>query len=132
LKSFQQRYGSRLPFLLIYIREAHAGDSWQSTRNVREGVSLATAATLAEKQAHAAMCRRELHLPFPALVDGMDGAVESAYGAWPSRAFIIGADGRILYSTRLTELDFQADQMDSVLRKLAATAKAPVEKSRHE
>src|SRR5260370_39231848 len=110
-----------VPFLLIYIREAHADDNWQSTRNVREGVSVGAAATLADKHAHAAMCRRELHLPFPALVDGMDGAVESAYNAWPSRAFIIGADGRILYSTRLTELDFHADEMESVLRRLASS-----------
>jgi Flp pilus assembly protein TadD len=132
LKTFQKSYGSNIPFLLIYIREAHAGDSWQSTRNLRDGVSLKPAATLAEKQAHAAMCRRELHLPFPALVDGMDGAVESAYSAWPSRAFIIGVDGRVLYSTRLTELDFHSEEMDSILRRLAANAKAPVARNRRE
>jgi tetratricopeptide (TPR) repeat protein len=120
LKTFQKNYGSKIPFLLVYIREAHAGDNWQSTRNVREGVSLTAATTLADKQAHAATCRRELRLPFPALVDGMDGAVESAYNAWPSRAFVIGVDGRILYSTRLTELDFHADEMESILRKLAS------------
>jgi tetratricopeptide (TPR) repeat protein/peroxiredoxin len=120
LKTFQKSYGSKIPFLLVYIREAHAGDNWQSTRNVLEGVSVGAAATLADKQAHAEMCRRELHLPFPALVDGMDGAVESAYNAWPSRAFVIGADGRILYSTRLTELEFHAGEMESILRKLAS------------
>ena len=120
LKTFQKSYGSKIPFLLVYIREAHADDNWQSTRNVREGVSVGAAATFADKQAHAAVCRRELHLPFPALVDGMDGAVESAYNAWPSRAFIIGVDGRILYSTRLTELEFHADEMESILRKLAS------------
>jgi hypothetical protein len=48
----------------------------------------------------------------------MDGAVENAYSAWPSRAFVVGADGRIQYSTRLTELDFHAEEMDAVLRKL--------------
>ena len=64
------------------------------------------------------MCSRELHLPFPAVVDGMDGAVENEYSAWPSRAFVVDAAGRIRYSTRLTELDFHPEEMESVLRKL--------------
>ncbi|MGH7246844.1 MAG: tetratricopeptide repeat protein [Pseudomonadota bacterium] len=125
LKSMQKVYGSKVPFLLVYIREAHAGDNWQSTRNLRAGVNLRPAATMAEKEDRATMCRRELHLPFPALVDGMDAAVEKAYSAWPSRAFVIGVDGRILYSTRLTELDFHAEEMESVLHQLASNQEAP-------
>ena len=49
----------------------------------------------------------------------MDNATENAYKAWPSRAFMVGVDGRIQYSTRLTELDFRAAEMESVLRKAA-------------
>jgi tetratricopeptide (TPR) repeat protein len=120
LKSMQQRYGSRIPFLLVYIREAHStGDTngnWQSTRNERDGVTLTPAATLADKRDHARMCSRTLHLPFPALVDGMDGAVETAYHAWPSRAFIIDRRGRVLYATRLTELTFHPAEMEAALR----------------
>jgi tetratricopeptide (TPR) repeat protein len=117
LKSMYKRYEASVPFLLIYIREAHATGNWQSTRNERQNVSLAPVSTLADKQEHAAMCSRKMHLPFPALVDGMDGRVERLYNAWPSRAFIIGRDGRVLYSTRLTELDFHAAEMESVLKR---------------
>jgi tetratricopeptide (TPR) repeat protein len=116
LKSLYQRYGSRVPFFLVYIREAHATDNWQSTRNEREGVAIAPAATIEEKQDHAAMCSRNLHLQFPALVDGMDGATEAAYAAWPSRAFVIGLDGRVRYSTRLSQQDFRAEEMEGALR----------------
>ncbi len=116
LISMYQRYRESASFLLIYIREAHAAGDWQSTRNEREDVSLAPASTLAEKQEHAAMCSRKLHLPFPALVDGMDGRVEKLYNAWPSRAFIISRDGHILYSTRLTELNFHPAEMEFVLK----------------
>jgi hypothetical protein len=66
------------------------------------------------------MCTRKLHLAFPAVVDGMDGATEKAYNAWPSRIFVIGKDGRVLYSSRLTELDFQAQDMESALRRASA------------
>ncbi len=116
LTSMYRRYRANVPFLLIYIREAHAAGDWQSTRNERENVSLAPVSTLADKQEHAAMCSRKLHLPFPALVDGMDGRVEKSYNAWPSRAFIISRDGRVLYSTRLTELNFHVTEMESALK----------------
>jgi len=118
LKKMEKAFGANVSFLLVYIREAHASDNWQSTRNLREGVSLAPATTLAEKGEHAVMCSRELHLPFPAVVDGMDGAVEAAYNAWPSRAFLIGGDGRVRFSTRLSELDFHPDEMEAALRGL--------------
>jgi len=116
LKNLDQRYGRQAPFFLVYIREAHATGNWQSTRNEREGIELDRANTMDEKQAHASTCSLNLHLPFPALVDKMDGKVEGAYAAWPSRAFVIGTDGRILYSTRLTPLDFRAEEMASVLQ----------------
>jgi tetratricopeptide (TPR) repeat protein len=116
LKTMYQRYGKRVPFFLVYIREAHATDDWQSTRNVREGVAIAPATTIEEKQDHAVMCSRNLHLQFPALVDGMDGATEAAYAAWPSRAFVVGLDGRIRYSTRLSQQEFRAEEMEGALR----------------
>ena len=118
LKSMQQRFGSHIAFLLVYIREAHAAGDWQSTRNTREGLTLPPAATMLEKENHAALCSRQLHLPFPAVVDRMDGAVEAAYNAWPSRAFVIDKAGKLVYSTRLTELDFHAETMESVLREV--------------
>ena len=116
LKALQAKYGAQARFLLIYIREAHAAGDWQSTRNEREGVALPQAQALAEKQNHAVMCSRTLHLPFQALLDGLDNKVESAYGAWPSRAFVIGIDGHVRYSTRLTELDFSVNDMETALR----------------
>jgi len=119
LKSLQRQFGQRVPFLLVYIREAHSTTQWQSTRNMREDIALAPAANMEEKKEHATMCSRKLHLPFPAVVDGMDGAVETAYNSWPSRAFVIGRNGRILYSTRLTELDFHPDDMAAVLRRVS-------------
>ncbi len=116
LTSMYRNHSSQAAFLLIYIREAHAEGDWQSTRNQRENIAVAPARTLAEKQEHASMCSRKLHLPFPALVDGLDGAVEKAYNAWPSRAFVVARDGRIAYSTRLTELDFHSQEMEEALQ----------------
>lgn len=117
LDQLYAKYGQKAAFLLVYIREAHGSTTWQSTRNERAGVTMGDASNLAEKQQHASMCTRKLNLKFPAVVDGMDGKVEKEYAAWPSRAFVLDKNGRILYSTRLTELDFHAEEMEACLRK---------------
>ena len=120
LRSLQQKYGSRVAFLLVYIREAHSTGDWQSTRNTNEEADTAPPSNMGEKTEHASMCSRRLHLPFPAVVDGLNDAVEKAYNAWPSRAFVITREGRIAYTTRLTELEFHADDMESALRRVSA------------
>src|SRR5207302_1803058 len=96
LKRIAEQFRGGVDFRLVYIREAHAEggaeSEWQSTINIKEGISLAPARTLLEKQEHATLCLRKLNLGFPALVDGMDRAAETAYQAWPSRLYLIGRD----------------------------------------
>jgi thiol-disulfide isomerase/thioredoxin len=124
LKRLAAAYGDRVDFRLVYIREAHAEGGpeagWQSTINIKEGVSLALARTLAEKKEHADICLRKLDLPFPALIDGMDGAAETAYQAWPSRLYLIGAEGKVAFQTRLGELDFKPADLEAAIRAILA------------
>jgi tetratricopeptide (TPR) repeat protein len=120
LERLSAQYAAQAPFLLVYIREAHAGDQWQSTINQREHVSLAPADTLAQKREHAQLCVRNLRLSFPAAVDGMDGAAEKAYAAWPSRAYVVGADGLVLYSSGLGDFEFDARALAGAIREAVA------------
>jgi hypothetical protein len=115
-------------FRLVYIREAHAEggaeSQWQSTINIKEGISLPPARTLPEKQTHANLCLRKLELPFPALVDGMDGTAEAAWQAWPSRLYMVGRDGKVAFQTRLGELDFPPAELDTAIREILAKSGA--------
>jgi hypothetical protein len=61
-----------------------------------------------------------LDLPFPAVVDGMDGAAETAYQAWPSRLYLVGSDGKVAFQTRLGELDFRPADLESAIRDILA------------
>ena len=112
-----------MPFYLIYIREAHSTVDWQSTRNEREGIVLQPAANVTERQEHASMCVRKLHIEFPALLDDMSGAAEKAYSAWPSKAYLLDRHGRVVLSTGLSELDFKPDQLEAAIRKASTPVK---------
>ena len=72
LNKLYPEYKDRLPFYLIYIREAHSTTDWASTRNQREGIVLPPAANMHERQDHATMCVRKLHIEFPTLLDSME------------------------------------------------------------
>ncbi len=119
LNDLYKLYGKRVPFLMVYIREAHSSADWQSTRNEREGVKIDPAKNMDEKNSHDSLCIRQLKIPFPAVVDGMDGKVEAAYEAWPSHAYLVDRDGIVRYATGLTELEFHADQLEAALKEIA-------------
>jgi tetratricopeptide (TPR) repeat protein len=116
LNELSERFGGQASFLLVYIREAHATDSWQSTVNEREHVQIAPAASIEQKRDYAAMCQRKLHLRFPSVVDGLDNAAERAYAAWPSRVYVISSQGVVRYSSGLTEEEFDRAALESTIR----------------
>jgi len=118
-------YKDKIPFYLIYIREAHSTTDWASTKNQREDVTLRPASNMEQQQDHATMCVRKLRIDFPTFVDGMNGAAEKAYAAWPSKAFLLDKRGRIVYASGLSEQDFKPDELENQLRKLTALGKEP-------
>jgi tetratricopeptide (TPR) repeat protein len=122
LKRIAAKYTRQVDFRLVYIREAHpssgAASEWQSTINERDGIALPDARNASERQEHAQLCVRKLHLDWPAVMDGMDNAAEAAYQAWPSRVYVVGRDGSVAFSSRLGELDFQPAALERTLRDL--------------
>jgi tetratricopeptide (TPR) repeat protein len=111
-----ERYRDRARFLLAYIREAHPdGEAWQSTVNRREGISLPEARSAPERAEHAALCRRELKIPFGAALDGLDGKAEAAFSAFPSRVFVIDARGTVTFSSALDVETFRPKALEAAI-----------------
>lgn len=121
LNELWARFGGQASFLLVYIREAHATDSWQSTVNEREHVEIAPAASMEQKRDYATMCQRKLNLRFPSVVDGLDNAAEQAYAAWPSRVYVISTGGVVRYSSGLIEDEFDRAALESAIRSVISS-----------
>lgn len=121
LNSLYERYGSQAQFLLVYVHEAHTEANWQSTVNQRERVFLPPAKTAEEKERYAATCVRKLEIKFPVAIDGLDQKVALAYRAWPSAAYMIGKDGRIIWRSRLGEQEFSAHDLEAAIHHAVST-----------
>jgi len=83
--------------------------------NVREGVILASPRNEGERFNVAGSCVRNLGIRFPALIDGMDNAVERAYTGWPDRLVLIGVDGRVEYKSEAGPFGFRPAELAEAL-----------------
>ena len=110
-------YKGKVEFLLVYIREAHPTDGWQSPANKRDGIQIASAKTFAEKEGHATACVRNLGIQFTAVVDKMDAKVELDYAGWPDRFYLVGRDGRIAWKGAPGPPGFKPAELEAAIRK---------------
>ena len=79
--------------------------------------------TLDERESVAALCMTKMEMePMPALVDGMDNAVDKAYAAKPDRLYLVGRDGKVAYKSGPGPFGFKPDELEAAIE--AELAKA--------
>ncbi len=83
--------------------------------NVRDGVLFRSPRDQAERANVAGACVRKLGIKFPALIDGFDNRVESAYTAWPDRLYLIAPGGRVLYKSQPGPFGFHPDDLAAAI-----------------
>jgi hypothetical protein len=110
-----ERYKDVVPFVLVYVREAHPTDGWQVRENVADGVLVATARTQQEKDEHADLCVVKLDIKFPTVVDAMDNRIELAYAGWPDRLYLIGKDGRVAFKGAIGPQGFRPSELEAAI-----------------
>jgi hypothetical protein len=113
-----EEYGERVAFRMVYIAEAHASDLWQLAVNERDEVVFANPRTMGERNDLAQACVRNLNVGFPAVVDGIDNAVEAAYTAWPDRLVMLDADGKVAFKSAAGPFGFKPAGVRKTLRDL--------------
>ena len=117
LKKIYEKYHEDVQFLSIYIREAHPVDGWWLGKGAYKTVirlSGSKAAlntydpmTIEERREVARQCEETLKYGIKTYVDGMDDAVNQAYAAWPTRLYLIGLDGKVIYGGGIGPFDFK-------------------------
>jgi hypothetical protein len=111
------RYGDRVQFLAVYIREAHPEGGWILPENRRSGLSVRDPQTDAERLAVASTCAAKLHMRMPMVFDGLDNAVASAYGGWPDRLYLVRGDGRIAFQGGEGPFGFKPEELEAAIER---------------
>ncbi len=119
-----------MSFLVVYILEAHPSDVWQMESNLKDKVVFASPKNEEERAFVAGACVRKLGIKFPAVLDGFDNTVETAYTGWPDRMYLIDRNGKIAYKSRPGPFGFEPDELKAALEKtVPGNAVARMQKS---
>jgi type I thyroxine 5'-deiodinase len=84
--------------------------------NVKDGVLFQSPKDEAERASVAGTCVRKLGIKFPALIDGFDNRVESAYTGWPDRLYLIGRGGHVLYKSKPGPFGFHPQDLEQAIK----------------
>ena len=106
----------------MYILEAHPTDVWEMKSNLRDKVLFRSPRDEAERASVAGTCVRKLGIKFPALIDGFDNRVETAYTGWPDRLYLIGLDGRVVYKSKPGPFGFHPKGLAAALKEVVTAA----------
>jgi hypothetical protein len=85
LRELHARYGDRVRFVLINVREAHPGASTPQPHTDRQ------------KSEHASRLKQHHRLPFEVATDDLDGTLHRAFGPRPSSAYLVDPSGEITF-----------------------------------
>lgn len=77
--------------------------------------------SMQERRGVAERCETTLQYGMPTLVDDMDGSVNEAYAAMPTRNYIIGVDGRVEYAGGLGPFGFSPEELNQAIQRLPET-----------
>ena len=102
----------------MYILEAHPTDVWEMKSNIHDKVLFRSPRDESERAFIAGTCVRKLGIKFPALIDGFDNGVETAYTGWPDRLYLIGADWRVVYKSKPGPFGFHPKGLAAALQKV--------------
>ena len=108
LHDIYQQYHDQVQFLTIYIREAHPKDGWwfggglmgQMLKRAipKTATDIDDPKSIEERREVARQCEQTLQYGMRTYVDEMDDAVSKAYAAKPTRLYLVGIDGRVVYA----------------------------------
>ena len=126
IQQIYEQYHQDVQFLNIYIREAHPKDGWwlgnkftkkliHTIFGTRASMEYHDPKTIEERRAVAMECTSALQYGVRTYVDQMDDAVNKAYSAWPTRLYLIGLDGRVVYAGGLGPYDFKPKKLKAAI-----------------
>ena len=109
------RYGDRVTFLVVYVKEAHPEDGWVLSDNRAEGIAVVDPVSPGERAETAAACSARLGIGMPVLLDALDDEVARQYGGWPDRLYLIGRDGRVAFQGGEGPFGFEPEKLEAAI-----------------
>jgi hypothetical protein len=116
LHELWETWREQVHFVVVYIREAHPEEGWVVNPNRDEGILVNDPTSTEERVEVAATCAINLKIRMPVVVDEVDDAIASAYGALPDRLYLIGTDGTVAFQGAQGPWGFDPAALEAAIR----------------
>ena len=125
LHDLYEKYHEQVQFLTIYINEAHPVDGWWFGEGLSKwfvklyapkvSMDIYNHKTMEERREAAGQCEDALQYGIRTYVDEMDDAVNKAFAAHPTRLYLVGIDGKVVYAAGLGPFDFHPYKLGAAI-----------------
>ena len=110
-----KKYGDRVQFLTLYIKEAHPTDEWQMESNEKEGVCYPQPTTLKDRVRVANDFVRRFQYRIPLVVDPIENPANRTYAGWPERLYVVDENGTIVYKGKPGPFGYHPEEVEAWL-----------------
>jgi hypothetical protein len=131
LADLHRAYHTKVQFLNVYIREAHPSDGWSFGRGLVARVlkkyapglvtDIRDPQSIEERRSVAGVCEVSLVPDILTVVDDMSDSACRAYAAKPTRLYLVGTDGRVVYAGGLGPFGFKPAELRKAVDSYLAT-----------
>jgi len=122
LHELWERFGDRVDFAVVYIREAHPEEGWVVTPNRDEGIRISEPTSDEERLAVATECALRLKIRMPVVIDPIDDEIARAYGGLPDRLYLIDRGGQVAYQGSAGPFGFKPPELEAAIQSLLASS----------
>ncbi len=134
LRDLHRKYKAAVEFIVVYVKEAHPSDKWWLGRSHTQTVlheysgnparlDIVDPVTLEQRRKVAASCQANLFDGVvPLYVDAMDDRVSQSYTAKPTRIYLIGKDGRVVYNPGIGPFGFNPERLETEIEQYLSEA----------
>jgi hypothetical protein len=120
-----ERFGDRVAFCIVYIREAHPEEGWVVSVNRDMDIRVNDPTTDAERHDVAVACGLRLNIQMPVVIDAIDDNIARAYGALPDRLYLIGKGGRVAFQGGPGPAGFRPPELELAIEEELALPNDP-------
>ncbi len=110
-----RKYGDRVRFLTLYIKEAHAQDEWPMDVNEKESVCYPQPKTTAQRVAIARDFVQRFRWEIPLAVDPIEDPADALYAGWPERLYVVDEKGVIVYKGKPGPFGYHPEEVEAWL-----------------
>lgn len=118
IEKIREDFKDRVDVVLVYIKEAHPGDEWQSDNNLKENVVFDQPKTFEARMDLARTFLDRMEVGTRTYVDDIRNTALACYSAWPERIYVVDREGRIVYKGGMGPFYFSPEKLREFLEKL--------------